>query len=78
MIAVADTSPINYLTLITEIELLMKMQGTVVIQGSSVKNFSDHLDFKSFELGSANGPRQCDVTMAWPRRLDLMDAQTPS
>jgi predicted nucleic acid-binding protein len=78
MIAVADTSPINYLTLLTEIELLTKMHGTVVIQGSSVKSLSDRLDLKSFGPGSANGPRQCGVTMATPRRLDLMDAQTLS
>ena len=31
MIVVADTSPINYLILIQEIEILSKMYGTVVI-----------------------------------------------
>jgi predicted nucleic acid-binding protein len=31
MIVVADTSPINYLILIGEIEILAKMYGTVVI-----------------------------------------------
>jgi len=78
MIAVADTSPIHYLTLIIDIELPTKMHGTAVTYRPSVKNFSDHLDFKSFGPGSANGPRQCGMTMAGPRRLDLMDAQTLS
>ena len=31
MIVVADTSPINYLVLIEEIDVLTKMYGTVVI-----------------------------------------------
>jgi predicted nucleic acid-binding protein len=31
MIVVADTSPINYLILIGEIEILAKMYGTVVV-----------------------------------------------
>ncbi len=78
MIAVLDTSPMNCVTLITEIELLTKMHGTVVIQGSSVKSFSDQPDLKSFGPGLANDPRQCRVTMARPRRLALIDAQTLS
>jgi len=34
MIVVADTSPINYLILIEEIDILTKMYGRVVIPGA--------------------------------------------
>ncbi len=34
MIVVADTSPVNYLILIQEIDILPKMYGSVVIPGA--------------------------------------------
>jgi predicted nucleic acid-binding protein len=55
MIVVADTSPINYLVLIEEIDVLTKMYGAVVIP-RMVRDFSDHRDLRSFGRGSANRP----------------------
>jgi len=37
MIIVADTSPINYLVLIKEIEVLPRLYGKIVIPAGSVK-----------------------------------------
>jgi hypothetical protein len=53
MIVVADTSPINYLLLIKEIDILPKMYGKVVIPRAVNEDLCDRLRLRSFGLGSA-------------------------
>jgi hypothetical protein len=53
MIVVADTSPINYLLLIKEIDILPKMYRKIVIPRRFTRNFCGRLRLRSFGLGSA-------------------------
>jgi predicted nucleic acid-binding protein len=67
MIVVADTSPINYLVLIDQVDLLRRLYGNVLIPPALLNELNDPLAPESIRLWLAQGVEWLQVRA--PQRI---------